>query len=387
MPRPLHLAFAAVAVLLQLCAAQNAPSPSPETPVNRYLQVMSDTARALQKGQPLYDFKARPVVGNGVQTLLLDNAPASSCLSPSADSAACSVVQGLVVMPVVCVAIALFTFVAWLSFVCARKYCQCCCGNCGGRKPQPEGGKYSNVSKVVVASILFLSSCVIIAITSMAMSAAYDAPDTLGRFYTSVLDFLDRGTSFLNSANSFVLSNGNTIGSAIDVVQNSFASLQNTLNSSQISAHAGLLAMSHSLTVVAASCSNFSASSASALRCNSTVASFRAKISSSISSLNKFEVKSLALSNAANDIAPRLANNTAPTREAIAQGSNFTSTSRKSLLTFQIETANPQAQAQLGTLLLFGSMWLIPLFFAFGFMCHKWTHWCSAAAAAFSVPA
>ncbi len=252
MPRHLHLAVAAVAVLLQLCSAQNAPSPSPETPVSRYLQVMSDSARALQKGQPLYDFKARPVAGNGMQALLLDKAPASSCLSPSADSAACSVVQGLVVMPVVCVAVALFTFIFWLSFVCARKYCECCCGNCGGRKPQPDGGKYSNASKVAVASVLFLSSCIIIAITSMAMSAAYDAPDTLGRFYTSVLDFLDAGTSFLNSANSFVLSNGHTIGAAIAVVQTSFSSLQNTLNSSQISANLQLVAMSHSLSVVSA---------------------------------------------------------------------------------------------------------------------------------------
>ena len=43
------------------------------------------------------------------------------------------------------------------------------CGNCGMQLG------HSNVSKVVVASILFLSSCIIIAITSMAMSAAYSS--------------------------------------------------------------------------------------------------------------------------------------------------------------------------------------------------------------------
>jgi hypothetical protein len=218
---------------------------------------------------------------------------------------------------------------------------------------------------------LFISGSIIIAITSMAISATYDAPATLSQFYSSILDFLDQSTSFLNSANTFVLSNGPTIGNAIQSVQTSFSALQNTLNSSQVNANALLSSMSSSLTVLALGCSNFS----TATPCATAVASFRAKIRSSTSSLNRFQVKSLALSNVAGDIPPKLAKNTAPTRDAIAQGSKFASSSRKSLLTFQIETAKPQGQAQLGALLLFGAMWLIPLFCAFAFMCHKWTHW------------
>lgn len=365
------LGFVAFALALATCGAQNAPSPSPETPVSRYLQVMSESARSLQKGQPLYDFKARPVPGNGMQTILSEKGSVAACAAPAADSAPCSAVQGLIVMPVVCAAVGFITLITWLSFVCARKYCKCCCNNCGGRKPQPEGGKYSKRSKIIVAVLLFFSGCVIVAITSMAISAAYDAPATLARFYSSILDFLDQSTSFLNSANTFVLSNGPTIGGAIDAVQNTFSVLQNTLNTSQISANAQLLSMGSSLTVLAAGCSNFS----SAVTCSSTVASFRSRIQSSTSSLNRFQVKSLALSNVAGDIPPRLAKNTQPTRDAIIDGSKFASSSRKSLLTFQLESSGAQGQVQLGTLLLFGSMWLIPLFCALGFMCHKWTHW------------
>jgi hypothetical protein len=364
-----------LALLLAVSTAQNAPSPSPETPVSRYLQVMSDTARSLQKGQPLYDFKVRPVKGNGIQTILEEKGSISSCVAPSADSTLCSVVQGLVVMPVTCLIVGILTFLFWFAFACARKYFKCCCNNCGSRKPQPDGGKYTQRSKIIIACVLFLSSSVIIAISSMAISAAYDAPDTIARFYGSVLEFLDQATSFLNSANTFILSNGANIGQAISSVQISFSSLQNSLNSSQISALGDLQSMSRSLSIIQNTCGNFSASPPSVAVCNSMVASFRSKISSSTSSLTKFEVKSLSLNNVASDVAPRLANNTQPTRDAIVSGSTFTTNSRKSLLTFQIESSNPQGQAQMGTLLLFGSMWLIPLFFAFAFMCHKWTHW------------
>jgi hypothetical protein len=398
MPMPPHrsLVSAAIVLLMQLalCSAQNAPSPSPETPVSRYLQVMSATARALQKGQPLYDFKARPVAGNGMHTLLQERAAVMSCVAPAADSPACSVVQGLVVMPLVCVAVGVFTALFWFAFVCARKYCKCCCNNCGGRKPQPEGGKYTQRSKIIIAVALFLSSCIIVAISSMAISAAYrapslpfttefllsifvcryDAPETLARFYRSVLEFLDQATSFLNSASSFILSNGATIAGAISTVQTSFSALQNTLNSSQIDGHTSLLSMTYSLGFISASCANFSASTATF--CSNKATSFRSNIASSTSSLTKFQVKSLALNNVADDIAPKLANNTAPTRDAVQTGSEFTASSRKSLLTLQLETANPQGQAQLATLLLFGSLWLLPLCFALAFMCHKWTHWC-----------
>ena len=379
------LSCLALALSMALSMAQNAPSPAPETPVSRYLQVMSATARALQKGQPLYDFKVRPVTGNGMQTLLNDKGSVASCAAPSADNAMCSVVQGLIVMLVVCVVVGFLTFLFWFGFAVARKYCKCCCNNCGGRKPLPEdgkvGGKYSKRSKIIIAVIMFISAAIVIAISSVAISAAYDAPSTLSRFYSAVLDFLDQGTSFLNSANGFVLSNGALIGTAISGVQTSFSALQNTLNSSQINANAHLLQMSASLSFISSSCANFTATGA-ATACTAKVASFRANIASSTSSLNKFQVKSLALADAASDIAPKLANNTQPTRDAIALGSTFTSNSRKSLLNFQLTSADPEGRAQMGTLLLFGGVWAIPLFFSLAFMCQKWTYWCPPTAAA-----
>jgi hypothetical protein len=364
-------------LLLATCAAQNAPSPSPETPKNRYLETMSSSARALQKKQPLYDFKARAVTGNGMLTILQSKSSALSCL-PSGDGDVCSVVQGLIVMPVVCIVIGFLTLLAWCSFIVARKYCKCCCNNCGSRKPQPEGGKYSNRSKIIIAALLFSSSCVIIAIASMAISAAYDAPGAVDRFFNTILDFLDQATSFLNSGNSFILNSGDTLQTTVIGVQSSFFALQNTLNNSQISASAQLHSMNAVLHVIEAACTNFSTSTA----CGIKVLAFRYSVSSSIASLNRFEIKSLALSDVGSEISSKLAKNTESTRDAILQGAKFASSTRKSVLTFQIESQGPQGRAQLGTLLLFGSMFLIPVFLVFGFMCHKWTHWFAPGSAA-----
>ncbi len=365
-----HLLLLLLLLLLAACAAQNVPSPSPETPVSRYLEVMSSSARALQKGQPMYDFKARPVTGNGVQRILEGTGSLLNCI-PSGDSDLCSAVQGLIVMPAVCIVVGFLTLLAWCAFLCARRYCKCCCNNCGSRKPQPEGGKYSRRSKIIIAALLFTACCVIIAITGIAISAAYDAPATTDIFFSSILDFLDQATSFLNSANSFILNNGDSLQSTVLAVQASFYGLQNTLNSSQINANAQLRLMTGALDNIQAACSNFSSS----VLCGVKVAGFRASISSSSASLNKFEIKSLALSDAGSDISSKLANNTQSTRDAVLQGATFASSARKSVLTFQIESASSQGCGQLGALLLFGSMWLIPLFIAFGFMCQKWTHW------------
>jgi hypothetical protein len=331
---------------------------------------MSSSARALQKAQPLYDFKARAVTGNGVQKIVEGKGSALSCV-PSGDSDLCSAIQGLIVMPVVCIVVGLLTLLAWCAFLCARRYCKCCCNNCGSRKPQPEGGKYSRRSKIIIAVLLFIACCVIIAITGMAISAAYDVPATTAHFFSSILDFLDQATSFLNSANSFILSNGDSLQGTVVAVQDSFYGLQNTLNSSQINANTQLRHMTGALDHIQAACSNFSTTAL----CVAKVTAFRASISSSSASLNKFEIKSLALSDAGSDISSKLANNTKSTRDAVLQGASFASSARKSVLTFQIESTGPQGRGQLGALLLFGSMWLIPLFIAFGFMCQKWTHW------------
>jgi hypothetical protein len=360
--------------LLAVGSAQNSPAPSPETPVARYLQVMSSTARDIQKGQPLYDFKVKPVKGNGMQTILENKNSLSSCASPSADKPECSVIQGLIVMPVVCIVVGFLVLIFWCAFACARRFCKCCCNNCGGRKPQPEGGKYTRRSKIIIALLLAASSCVLIAIASMAMSATYDAPTTVDVFFSAILDFLDKSTSFLNSGNTFILSNGVTVGATVSTIQNSFYSLQNTLNSSQIRASAELLSMRHALHSISSSCSNFTDPTVQ-VKCIVKAAVLIEVMTSSSKSLNSFQVKSLSLSNAGDDIGPKIANNTASTRDALQKGATFTSDARKSLMTFRLEMADPQNQGQLGGLVLFGAVFIIPLFFALGFMCQKWSHW------------